>query len=216
MLRAAGLLALVLALGACGADEDEPAATPPETANTGTPSSPAGVPVTDPGTELAFGEAATVAWQPTASLTGVLEITVEQVAEQRPAVLEGWLRDDVMKSSRPYFVTVSVANAGSDDLGEQQVPVYLRDDEGRLDAPWTVGASFEPCQSGPLPESFAAGDRTRKCLLYLVPDQGEVEDLVFQPSQSFEPIAWTGEVSTPGTRRAEQRRDKREDRRDPR
>jgi hypothetical protein len=183
--------ALVLSATACAPDDPE--------------SSPAPAPIsavdpaagTDPGTDLGLGDSATLVWQPEADVVGVLDLSVDAVAEQRQSVFDGWVRDDVMASSRPYFVTVTLTNSGEDDLGGQQVPLYLRDDTGALGAPWTLGGDFTPCQSGPLPTPFAAGTEAEMCLVYLVPDGARVRDLVFEPTEGYDPITWSGEVQEP-------------------
>lgn len=142
-------------------------------------------------------------WQPTADLTGELELSVESVVEPRQSVFDGWLRDDAMAASRAYFVRVRLANTGESDLGGQQVPLYLRDEGGTLGAPWTLGGDFTACQSGPLPTPFAAGAEEEMCLVYLVPGRGRIRDLVFEPTEGYDPIVWTGEVeqqARPGAR----------------
>ena len=35
------------------------------------------------------------------------------------------------------------------------------------------------------------------CLVYLVPDRGRVRDLVFEPTEGYDPITWSGEVAKP-------------------
>lgn len=152
---------------------------------------------TEPGTQLGFGEPATLVWQPTADLTGELELSVESVVEPRASVFDGWLRDDTMAASRAYFVRVRMANTGESDLGGQAVPLYLRDEGGTLGAPWTLGGDFTACQSGPLPTPFAAGAEEQMCLVYLVPDRGRFRDLVFEPTEGYDPIVWAGEVEEP-------------------
>jgi hypothetical protein len=182
--------ALVPALSACSTTSPDPGADPttPATAEASG---------TEPGTALSYGDSATLVWQPTASITGELELSVDEVAEQRPSVFDGWLRDDAMTASRAYFVTVTLTNTGEADLAGQAVPVYLRDDNGRLGAPWTLGGDFTACQSGPLPSPFAAGAETEMCLVYLAPDRARIDAMVFEPSEGYDPIMWTGEVTEP-------------------
>ena len=127
----------------------------------------------------------------------MLELSVDAVAEQRRSVFDGWIRDDVMAASRPYFVTVRLANAGESDLAGQDVPLYLRDDNGTLGAPWTLGGDFAACQSGPLPTPFEAGAEAEMCLVYLVPDGAQIVDLVFEPTEGYDPITWSGDVQEP-------------------
>lgn len=183
--------ALLLALTACSGE--------PAPADVPTPASTSAAPTggTAPGTDLGFGESADLVWQPTSELVGQLELSVDAITERRQSVLDGWARDEAMAAARPYFVTVTLANSGEDDLAGQQVPLYLRDDHGTLGAPWTLGGDFTACQSGPLPTPFAAGAEAQMCLVYLVPDGGRVQDLVFEPTEGYEPITWSGEVDGP-------------------
>ncbi len=190
-LHVTGLLAVVaLSATACSGGDPDPATEGGATATGGA----AG---TEPGTALDFGDRATLVWQPTTSRTGMLDLSVDAVVEQRPSVLDGWVRDDAMAAARPYFVTVSLANAGGTDLGGLDVPLYLRDDTGALGAPWTIGGDFADCQSGPIPTPFAPGAETEMCLVYLVPEGARIDDLVFEPTEGYDPIVWTGDVTTP-------------------
>ncbi len=192
MLRAM-LLVTSLALSTSACAPDDPGATPTPAPTTAVDRDLG----TDPGTDLGFGDEATLVWQPEADVAGVLDLRVDAVVEQRQSVFDGWVRDDVMAASRPYFVTVTLTNAGESDLGGQEVPLYLRDDADALGAPWTLGGDFTACQSGPLPTPFAAGAGTEMCLVYLAPDGARIRDLVFQPAEDYDPITWSGEVTRP-------------------
>ena len=183
--------AFLLSSTSCSGADDEPSPAPDDAATT------AVVATTAPGTDLGFGEPATLVWQPASTVSGTLELSVDEVAEQRMSVFDGWLRDDVVTETRPYFVTVTVANAGESDLAGQVVPLYLRDDNGTLGAPWTMGGDFTACQSGPLPSPFGPGTEAELCLVYLVPEGGRIEDMVFEPTEGYDPISWTGDVATP-------------------
>jgi hypothetical protein len=183
--------AFLLSLTSCSGGDDEPSAAPDDAATT------AAVASTAPGTDLAFGDPATLVWQPTSTVSGTLELSVDRVAEQRQSVFDGWVRDDVMAASRPYFVTVTVTNAGESDLAGQVVPLYLRDDNDALGAPWTLGGDFTDCQSGPLPAPFGPGAEAELCLVYLVPDGARITDMVFEPTEGYDPITWTGDVQEP-------------------
>lgn len=188
---------LALSMSSCSASPPEGDATPEST-----PSAAAGVATTAPGTDLELGDSAVLGWRPTSSLAGVLDLTVEAVAEQPQSVFDGWVRDDAMAAARPYFVTVSLTNAGETDLAGQVVPLYLRDDNGALGAPWTLGGDFTACQSGPLPSPFEPGAEAEMCLVYLVPDGARIQDMVFEPTEGYDPITWTGEVERPDRRAA--------------
>ncbi len=197
--------AFALSLTSCSGAGPEPAPEPsPPTAVEETS--------TEPGTDLDFGDAATLVWQPATSVTGALELSVDSVAEQTQSVFDGWVRDDVMASARPYFVTVSITNTGESDLGDQAVPLYLRDENDALGAPWTLGGDFTACQSGPLPSPFEAGDETEMCLVYLVPDGARMIDMVFEPTEGYDPITWTGDVAKPEKARSGKAGKKKRDR----
>ncbi len=195
-------IAVLLSSTACSGEDAEPTPAPAASGEIGTASA------TDPGTDLELGDRATLVWQPATDLTGVLELSVDAVVEQRQSVFDGWIRDDVMAASRPYFVTVTLTNAGESDLAGQDVPVYLRDDNGTLGAPWTLGGDFAACQSGPLPTPFEAGAEAEMCLVYLVPDGARISDLVFEPTEGYDPITWSGDVQEP-TRKTDEKRRKR-------
>jgi hypothetical protein len=187
-------LATAAVLSASACSPTDPGPTPAPSA---APVSTTATDGTDPGTELGFGDSALLAWQPTQDLAGELELSVDAVAEQRQSVFDGWARDEAMAAARPYFVTVTLTNVGDTDLGGQDVPLYLRDTDGTLGAPWTLGGDFTACQSGPLPVPFEAGAEAEMCLVYLVPDGGRVRDLVFEPTEGYDPITWSGDVEEP-------------------
>jgi hypothetical protein len=193
-MRRAMLLTTAFALSVTACSASDPESTPAPATTTEAVETAVG---TDPGTDLDLGDEATLVWQPAAGLTGVLELSVDAVAEQRQSVFDGWIRDDVMAASRPFFVTVKLANTGEADLAGQDVPLYLRADNGTLGAPWTVGGDFTDCQSGPLPTPFASGTETEMCLVYLVPDGARIRDMVFEPTEGYDPITWSGEVQEP-------------------
>ena len=186
---------LAASLTACSGGTPEPSPTPDPAPTSA--AQPDGVSATDPGTALEHGDPATLVWQPAADLVGALELTVEAVQERRASVFDGWVADDSLQTARPYFVRVALTNVGEDDLAGQAVPLYLRDDQGRLGAPWTVGGDFTACQSGPLPEPFEAGASTEMCLVYLAPDGARITDMVFEPAEGYDPITWTGDVTGP-------------------
>ena len=189
--------ALAVSLTACSGSDP----APPAPEDTSAPVVEAAA-ATAPGTALDLGEAATLVWQPATSLTGTLDLSVDAVAEQSLSVFDGWLRDDTMARARPYFVTVTLTNTGASDLGGQAVPLYLRDDQGTLGAPWTLGGDFTACQSGPIPTPFAPGDAAEMCLVYLVPDGARIIDMAFEPTEGYDPITWTGDVTEPEKRTA--------------
>jgi hypothetical protein len=88
------LTALVLSASACAPDDPESSPAPEPTAAV----DPAVG--TDPGTDLGFGDEATVVWQPESDVAGVLDVSVDAVAEQDESVFDGWV-SEVMPDARP-------------------------------------------------------------------------------------------------------------------
>ncbi|KQT89273.1 hypothetical protein ASG49_15940 [Marmoricola sp. Leaf446] len=194
------LLALALVAAGCGGGSeagDEPsqaAATPSTDLPTGDVDIPEGVTPTKAGTELAFGETATVAYEPNTTKASVLELTVAEVQAGRIADLAAFQLDAATKRSTPYYVTVRVENVGTGDLGGAAVPLFAVDGADTLIQPSSFTSDFDRCPSEPLPEKFGEGARTTGCLVYLVPDRGELTAVSFRPLQTFEPITWDGKV----------------------
>ena len=99
-MRRTMVLATALALSLTGCSDPEPEADDEPTAAATTAVDDS----TEPGTRLEHGEAATVVWQPTRDVDGELELSVDEVTEQRPSVFDGWTRDGAIATARPYFV----------------------------------------------------------------------------------------------------------------
>lgn len=203
----AALFALALVAAGCGSDptqEEEAAASAPSPSSTVVV--PESVEVSEQGTELGFGETATVVHEPTQNRGSVLELTVTAARKARLSDLSGYALDDRARASTPYYVEVSVANVGEDDLGRVPVPLWAVDGDDRLIQASGFTAGFEPCPSGPLPEPFGPGDSIETCLVYLLPDGGELAAVSYRPAQEFAPIVWEGEVAGPPARERRKRR----------
>ncbi|MDP9822458.1 hypothetical protein [Nocardioides massiliensis] len=201
--RAAALVvpvALSLVLAGCGGS-DEPEQPAAEDSASASPSAgstvavPEGVALTDAGTELDFGETATVVHEPDQKRGSVVEVTVTGVREARMAAFSAYTLDEQTLASSPYFVDVTVENVGETDLGGAPVPLWAVDERNQLVQASTFSARFEPCASTPLPAEFAPGASVETCLVYLLPDAGVLRAVSFRPSQEVEPITWTGEVT---------------------
>ena len=200
----AGGLALAGCSGSDGSDGAAPddASTAPSTgqspAGSGTPYLPVpdGVELTEPGSQLAVGDHAVVAYHPRQDQVGVLDIQV--VALQKTSIKDfsAWQLSDAQKESNPYYVRARVENVGDTDLGGRPVPLYVVNDANVLLEPTPFASSFQPCPSTPLPEEFAPGDVTRSCLVYLAPDHGDLVSVSFRPEETFNPITWSGAVET--------------------
>lgn len=159
---------------------------------------PEGVEVTAQGSDLEFGDAAVVAFEPDQTRSTLLELTVTSARKGRLDDFKGFILDDRYKRKANYFyVEVSVENAGEGDVGGAPVPLWGVNGENTLLPAVNFTTEFKPCASTPLPKKFEAGDSIDTCLVYLSPDGGSLEAVSFRPDQAFDPIEWTGEIDPP-------------------
>ena len=222
---AASSLAGALALGsfagcAGGTATTNPSEASPETTSSATDPTasptdylpvPAGVSLTEPGTQLGLGDAATVAWRPRQDTVVTLDLTVQRIDVTSYAEsFEGWVVTQDMKDQTPYFVHLAVRNVGAADAGGLLVPLYGVDDTAILVEPLGFREEeFAPCPGGALPRRLAPGERTELCLVYLAPAGGELSAVAFDPAGELEPVSWAGSITriaNPG-KRDEQDRD---------
>lgn len=207
MLRTAVVVvAAGLTLAACGGSSSDTtgkhAASTSASASSTTAASPylpvpSGVVLTRPGSTLAPGDTATVAWHPRQDVVAALRITVSSV--QRTTFEQsfaGWQVPDSSKTMTPYFVTAQVTNVGDGPLGGVPVPLYGASTADTLVEPSSFAASFEPCTPGVLPTPFPAGATATTCQVFLVPNMGELKGVTFRPTQDFKPITWAGGITT--------------------
>jgi hypothetical protein len=203
-----------LSLGACGGGEEpsdaatsEPTESASATESTSESTSesadptaylpvPDGVELTEQGTELAVKESAVVAWRPQQDLVGVLDITVTRLEQTSLAEsFEGWQLDADAKKSTPYFVHATIGNVGDTDVGDQDVPLYAVDGKDTLIQAQRFLAEFEPCRgNGVFAQTFGPDATKEICLVYLIPNHGELTAVSFRPSQDFNPITWAGPI----------------------
>lgn len=204
------LLTASLVLAGCGGGDDNGGTPGPSgSTSSGTPSEatstdagygveiPAGVTVTEPGSTLAFGDPATIAWTPRQGLIGALLLKVTKVRKGTIKDFSGFVIGDDVKASTPYYVDVTVKNVGPADLSGVMTPLYLVDQTNTLYEQNKFESTFAPCSAKPLPEKFVTGKIAQVCLVYLAPNHGTFEAVSFRPSQEFNPITWTGTVTMP-------------------
>lgn len=188
MLRSSLLtLVLVCGLSACTSDADPERAVTPTASDTPTE---AAAP-----TQLAFGDAESVAWEPTTDLVGELSISVNEVREGDFADFAGLGASGITEDNQPFYVDAVIANEGDADLGGLDVPLYLQDSNGTLSPPWGFAEPFEPCDSGPLPSPFGAGEEAEMCLVFFGSPGATFESVIFQPSVDTPAVTWTGDLT---------------------
>lgn len=195
--------AALLALAACGGggQEEDPAAGPTTSASTSaSPEESVSAPsptvsLTAEGTSLRLGMPATVAYEPRQGEEAVLEVTVSRLFSTTwERSFEGWKINRQQRSAQPYFVEGTVTNAGQADLGRRSLPLFAVGPGDVLVEATAFATRFAPCRPGAFPAAFAPGDRMSFCLVYLVPDGGELSGVAFQPTDDVEAITWQGKV----------------------
>ena len=193
-----------LALAGCGGGSSSSADTTPGTGgtttagdsgSTQTSSTVHGVKLTDQGTALTLGQAATVSWQPNQKQVGVIKVSVTKLQKVPISAFSAWRLDAATQKSTPYFVHATVRNLGKTALSGVPVPLYLLDGRNTLLQASTFRAAFPPCPSVPLPATFTRGKKAKVCLVYFAPGHGTLTAISFRPTQDYDAITWTGPVS---------------------
>ena len=180
---------------ASASPSDTPTAAPSEETEPAEPvelAVPAGVVLTEPGSELALGGAATVAWEPRQEEVGVIRVEVREVERTTfDRSFAGWQLDDATRATTPWFVRVAVANEGESDLGGRAVPLYGLGASGNLIPASSFATRFAPCPgNGLFPQEFGPAEVAERCLVVLVPDGDELQGVAFRPTEDFEGIVW--------------------------
>jgi hypothetical protein len=198
-------VAAALVLAGCSSDSEARSDDESPSASSSaspSPSSTVEVPdevdLTDQGTELSFGEPGVAVFEPTQGKGSVLQLTVRSVQKGTLADFKGFILDDAYKQNADYFYArVQVKNVGEGDVGGVGVPLWGVNSSNTLLPPVNFTTSFAKCPTQPLPASFPAGATLDTCLVYLSPDHGSLEAVSYRPSQEFNPITWTGDITTP-------------------
>lgn len=206
--RPAVLLAVAsLALTGCGGSSGTPGAKataqPDASQQTDVPV-PTGVKLTQYGTELTFGQTATVAYKPNDQRQSVLQLTVRSATRGKISDLAGYSLEERTKQSTPYYVKVRVKNVGNGDVGRTPIPLYLVDNRtpATLINASSFTNTFTRCPSTPLPTTFAPQASRDTCLVYLVPDHGTMVGMSFRAVQEYAPILWTGKIGAPAKKKS--------------
>jgi hypothetical protein len=196
--------AAALVLSACGGDggddpeeDDASSSTPSPTASVETPEE---VELTEPGTQLDYGDSATVDYKLRKRGT-ILELTVQSAKQGALKDFAGFnMSDPYQKNANYYYVQVVVENVGDSRFGNAEVPLWGISGDNTLLPPVKFTSSFKKCPTKPLPKGFGPGKRHRTCLVFLSPTKGTLEGVSYRPVESFDPIEWRGQVKAPVTK----------------
>lgn len=150
--------------------------------------------LTPPGTELGFGEAATVPYDD-ADRTSTLEVTVHAIEMGSPEDLADFNLEPDQADDTPYYVPVTVTNVGTGDLSEASfLGISARVPNATL-SPLIFFGTFDRCPRTTAPTGFTNGVSFDTCFTYLV-DEGTVEAVVWdyiagdQAQYFHDPIVW--------------------------
>ena len=203
---AAVTTAAALALGGCsfqGTAKDagsssSDAASSASPSPSSTVAVPEGTELTEQGSKLSFGDTATVIFEPAEGRGTVLQLTVKSVKQGSLDDFKGFILDDSYKQKASYYyATVAVKNVGEGDVGGVGVPLWGVNSANTLLPAVNFTTGFKPCSSKLLPRSFPKDATLSTCLVYLSPDRGKLEAVSYRPSQEFNPVTWTGDITTP-------------------
>jgi hypothetical protein len=211
------LLALLLALSACGgggepgsSDSNESGDSSVSDGNSASEAAtaekpylpvPDGVELTAQGSALDVGDKAVVAYEPRQDAVAALEITVTKLVDADFSDFVGWKLTPETRKTNPYFVEATVKNVGDTNLSGESVPLYAVDGNNKLVEASTFQSTFKPCSPESFPQPFKTGDKGRFCLVYLAPDKGDLTAVSFRPVEEFDPITWTGKLEKSGARK---------------
>lgn len=198
----AALLASGLLLAGCSGGDEEPVGaeetsspseSPSESAESPGPSE-SGDDVTSPGTQLVYGDTATVEYE-TKGRSALLDITVKSAEQGALGDFSGFdTEDPLVRNAAFYYVRVRVENAGTKKFGNAEVPLWGISGANTLLPPVKFTSSFNTCPTEPLPANFKPGDKFSTCLVFLSPRKGELEGVSYRPVVDVTPIEWRGDV----------------------
>lgn len=196
--RAVGLVAVIgclaLVSAGCGGSGSKAAPTPSASALPSV-AVPDGVTITEPGTTLAFGDPASVAYQPNDTRSSVLTMRVTKIVKARMADFSQYVLDARTQASTPYFVHVKIGNVGTGDVGKTDIPLWAVSQADTLIHSSGFTNTFKPCPSPALPATFGPQAQLKTCLVYLIPDHGTLTGISFRPLQSVAGIEWKGTIA---------------------
>lgn len=205
-MRSGGIRALlsgavaVLVLSSCGANDnggDDDADNTDPTGGVSETSTPDEVELTEPGTELALGETATIQWNPSQQLEAYASVTVTRLDQVSIKEFKAFKLDEAEEKSTPYYVSVTVENLGDTDLEGVRVPLYLNDGSEVLTPQVNIPTAFEPCPSQPLPKKFTSGKSAELCLVYLAGEGKSLQAMSLRSGDMPAAINWVGEITKP-------------------
>ncbi len=151
---------------------------------------PAGITLTEPGTDQQVGTSVTVAYphrQDEAGTALALGVAALTKAPRRDLALYS-IPDGMV----PYYARIMVANRGPAPASfAAGSPWWLHVAGDTLVPASAPPAGFAKCPGLRVPEPLAAGRTVKGCLLFFVPRGTAVESVDFQPGDVTTAVRWT-------------------------
>ncbi len=173
-------------------------AAPSSTATSTPASAPAGA-VTAPGTKLAVGRTAIVAYKPGSDFSNSpakqrLQITVTSIAKGTLADFNGLKLDATQKAGTPFYVKVRIENVGPGDAAagtdDPSVDIEGLDSTGQTQQSVTFLGTFPRCDDVSPPKLLTRGKSFATCLTFLVP--GGITAAAYTGTSDYvsSPVTW--------------------------
>lgn len=180
------VVATLALTAACGGDAAKPRSDVPQGFNV-----PAGVTITQGGTTLQLGRAASVVYRVEARAESAITVVVREVVKgDIKKDLTFFSLDDKAKTSTPYYVKVGVRNDGPSGLGGVAIPVLAHTRSNTVFPPSEMVGTFKPCPNAALPKSFLKGSKAELCLVYLLPKGEKLRTVDLQTGKEADAIHW--------------------------
>jgi len=189
-----------------------PSASSPAPAGSSAPAGSGSIAgLTAPGTDLGFGQPATVGWVPPSQDLGTgahqgykLKVSVVSIEKGTIADFRNIDLNAEQKKSVPYYVTVKVTalqNARPAAKDDPAIAFSAVDDRGQEQGSITFLGTFERCDETSAPKPFTSGKSYTACFTYLMPGGGSIQKVEWNngPAKADavtpyfdKPIVWAG------------------------
>lgn len=151
---------------------------------------PAGVTLTDAGSDVAVGKTATVVYDPGGAASAI-SVRIDAATKGKISDFRFFSLDAATRKSTPYYVKATVKNEGPAGLGGATLPLYLHSSANTVYPPNELVGTFKPCPTATLPKSFLPSAAAKVCLVYLVPKGQKLESIDLQPAEAKDAVHFT-------------------------
>ena len=191
---AVALLLVLIPVSSCSGDDESGASSGSSESPTASGPSvavPAGVTLTNPGSDLDLGQPASVVYAAGPDRASVLIVTVRKIAAgSMKKDFKNFVLSPRELKSTPYYVTATVHNAGPGKLGGAKVPLYGFDSTNTYFPASPIVGDLDVCKGGALPESFGPKATVQTCQVFIVNPGVTLDAVELRPNNSAEPIRW--------------------------